>query len=418
MDRKFYSILILAIPLFFLPHLALASTQPVPDVSTVSSLKSIKLTVGSFEQDLDSTDFSQWFNIQPVLVLNPKNQSEAENINYCPLDKSKILCDLVLPKTDRIHFQNKIVTSLNEDAIRQYLNDLATKVNTDPVDAKLQIDNGKVSAFSLSQNGITLDVDKSLNIIENSLNSSENQDSLTINLAYNETQPKINSNNIDNLGINDLIGEGQSNFAGSPRNRIQNIQVGAAQFNGVLIAPGEEFSFIKTLGPVDGDHGYAPELVILQNTTTPEFGGGICQVSTTAFRAALNSGLKITARTNHAYPVSYYNPQGMDATVYIPKPDLKFINNTPNYILIQTKITGTILTFDFYGTNDGRTVQLIGPKVLEHNPDGSMKTTLGQKVTDANGNVIINDTFNSNYNSPNNYPHPGQTPAPAAKPKG
>ena len=156
-------------------------------------------------------------------------------------------------------------------------------------------------------------------------------------------------------------------------------------------------------------------MVIKQNTTEPEFGGGICQISTTAFRAALYSGLKITARRNHAHPVSYYNPQGMDATVYIPTPDLKFINNTPGYILIQTKIEGTILTFDFYGTGDGRKVELIGPKVLEHNPDGSMKTTLVQKVTDANGNVIINDTFNSNYNSPNNYPHPGQILA--AKPR-
>ena len=179
-----------------------------------------------------------------------------------------------------------------------------------------------------------------------------------------------------------------------------------------MIKPGAEFSFITTLGPVDETTGYLPELVIKPNATVPEYGGGMCQVSTTAFRAALNAGLKITERTNHAYPVSYYNPQGLDATVYIPKPDLRFINNTPGYILIQTKIVGTQLFFDFYGTNDGRSVTLQGPTVLEHNPDGSMKTTLGETVKDKDGNTILQDTFNSNYASPSKYPHPGQETTP------
>ena len=176
----------------------------------------------------------------------------------------------------------------------------------------------------------------------------------------------------------------------------------------MLIKPGEEFSFIKTLGPVDESTGYLPELVIKTDKTVPEFGGGMCQVSTTAFRAALNSGLKVTARTNHAYPVVYYNPQGLDATVYIPNPDLRFINDTPNYILIQTKIVGTQLFFDFYGTSDGRQTKIIGPQVLEKNDDGSMKTVAYQEVSDANGNLIRKDTFKSNYKSPSLFPHPGE----------
>jgi len=175
-----------------------------------------------------------------------------------------------------------------------------------------------------------------------------------------------------------------------------------------LIKPGEEFSFVKILGEVDSDHGYLPELVIKKDKTEPEFGGGICQVSTTAFRAALNSGLKITARRNHAYPVQYYNPQGMDATVYIPRPDLRFINNTPAYILIQTKIEDTELIFKFFGTDDGREVKITGPKIIERKPDGGLKTTLSQKVFDKNETPFIDDIFNSNYDSPNNYPHPGQ----------
>jgi vancomycin resistance protein YoaR len=231
-----------------------------------------------------------------------------------------------------------------------------------------------------------------------------------LELPYKESDPKIASiGSIEELGVSDLIGQGRSNFRGSPKNRIFNINVATKRFDGVLIKPGEEFSFVNILGEVDGDHGYRPELVIKKDKTEPEFGGGICQVSTTAYRAALNSGLEITARRNHAYPVQYYNPQGMDATVYVPRPDLKFLNNTPKYILIQTRIEGTELIFDFYGTNDGRTVEITGPKIVERKPDGGMKTTLNQKVTTADGQVIIDDDLNSNYDSPSKYPHPGTT---------
>jgi vancomycin resistance protein YoaR len=134
----------------------------------------------------------------------------------------------------------------------------------------------------------------------------------------------------------------------------------------------------------------------------------MCQVSTTCFRAALNSGLKITARTNHAYPVQYYAPQGLDATVYIPNPDLRFINDTPGYILIQTHIEGTQLTFDFYGTLDGRQTKIVGPFVTSRGAGGAMKTTVAQEVYGADGNLIRKSEFKSSYDSPSKYPHPGE----------
>jgi vancomycin resistance protein YoaR len=250
-----------------------------------------------------------------------------------------------------------------------------------------------------------LDKEKSLQIILDYLKNNEKSGQLPLSFA--EIAPALSINSIDNLGITSLIGEGRSNFRGSPKNRIFNIKVASSRFDGTLINPGEEFSFVKILGEVDDEHGYLPELVIKKDKTEPEFGGGICQVSTTAFRAAFNSGLKITARKNHAYPVQYYNPQGMDATVYIPRPDLRFLNNTPSYILIQTKIEGTELVFRFFGTDDGRKIEIIGPKIIERKSDGGMKATFSQKVYDKNGTLFIDDTFNSNYDSPNNYPHPG-----------
>jgi vancomycin resistance protein YoaR len=176
----------------------------------------------------------------------------------------------------------------------------------------------------------------------------------------------------------------------------------------VLIAPGEEFSFVDRLGPVDGEHGYLPELVIKNNRTEPEFGGGICQVSSTFFRAAFNSGFKITERRNHAYPVQYYRPYGMDATIYIPKPDLKFRNNTSGYVLLQPKVEGFNLIVQAFGSNDGRSVTIDGPHILERRDDGGMRTLFTQTVKDASGETIIEDNFFSNYKSPSLFPHPGE----------
>ena len=160
---------------------------------------------------------------------------------------------------------------------------------------------------------------------------------------------------LNEMGIKEIIGIGRSDFRGSPPNRIHNIKTGAASLNGILIAPNEEFSLLKALGKIDGEHGYKPELVIKGNKTMPEFGGGLCQIGTTIFRATLASGLPILERQNHSYRVSYYEPPvGIDATIYYPKPDFRFLNDTGRYILIQTRIEGTELIFEFWGTKDGR----------------------------------------------------------------
>jgi vancomycin resistance protein YoaR len=367
--------------------------------------KDITLKVDGTNYPLSIKDIKNFISEKESLSVNPGYKSEIENTRPCYLEKN-FICDLLFDAKKEPHMQKISHAYLDTGVLAQFIDDLARQTDHDPENAKLQADSGKVSVFSLSKDGLSLDKEKSLQIISDYFKNNSTAD--TINLAYSTTKPEISTDSIDNFGITSLIGEGTSNFAGSPKNRIFNIKVAIDRFNGVLIKPGQEFSFVKQLGEVDADHGYLQELVIKGDKTEPDFGGGICQVSTTAFRAAIYSGLKITARSPHAYPVSYYNPQGMDSTVYIPYPDLKFINNTPGYILIQVKIVGTILTFDFYGTNDGRTTTVIGPTITEHNPDGSMKATFTQQVVDKNGNQFLNDVFNSKYESPSKFPHPGQ----------
>ena len=223
-----------------------------------------------------------------------------------------------------------------------------------------------------------------------------NQTNITLPVVTTAATNKLSDTN--NLGINELVAAGESDFKGSPKNRIHNITVGAAKYNGLIISQGEEFSFNQYLGDVDAEHGFLPELVIKATGTVPEFGGGLCQVSTTTFRAAMNAGLPITARRNHSYAVQYYAPQGTDATIYPGSADLKFINNLSSPILIRTRIEGTKLYYDFFGTKDNRTVTFDGPTQYDRKPDGSLKAVWTRHVT-LNGQTT-DQVFNSTYQPP------------------
>ncbi len=299
---------------------------------------------------------------------------------------------------------------INKEKVEDYLLTLVPQINREPIDALLEFKNGKIEMFALSQEGIAIQVEKSLEEIEKAIfipnnykNSSETK--IEVQMITKKVQPKITTESIDNMGITSLLATGESNFAGSPSNRRHNITVGAAKFQGVLIGPDDTFSFNTALGNVGPKEGYLPELVIKKGETIPEYGGGLCQVSTTTFRGAVLAGLEITERKNHAYPVQYYAPQGTDATIYPPHPDLQFKNNTPAYILIQTKIIGNKLYFDFYGSDDGREIKTKGPVIYDKKPDGSMKSVWTQQVYDENKELLFEKKFYSIYKSPNLYPH-------------
>lgn len=294
--------------------------------------------------------------------------------------------------------------ALRDEAVEEFLlREVIPAVNREPVNAEFTVKEDRVVAFALSQPGRSVDIPATIAEMERVLRDNIPPSSQAIPLSIQTVEPRITTETIDTLGIRALIGTGESDFSGSPKNRKHNIRIGAAKYNGVLIAPNEEFSFNKILGNVGPEEGYLPELVIKKDKTIPEYGGGLCQVATTAFRAAIYSGLEITERYPHAFVVRYYGKPGFDATIYPPHPDLRFKNDTPGHILIQTRILGTKLTFEFYGTNDGREVTLEGPRAYDQKPDGSAKATLTQKVV-RGGEVVREKTFYSSYRSPALYP--------------
>jgi len=295
-----------------------------------------------------------------------------------------------------------LLVSLDEVLIGDYLTEISSFVNIEPENPILSFKDGSLKITSSPKTGRMLNIRECTKEVQEKILKKEQK----IVLSLKEAEPKITEEKIKKLQIEILVGSGVSNFAGSPKNRVHNIKIGASKFNGVLIEPGEEFSFNKILGEVGPTQGYLPELVIKEKKTVPEYGGGICQVSTTMFRAAVNSGMEILERESHAYPVRYYSwpyGQGFDATVYLPSPDLRFKNNTPGYILIQSKIEGNYLTFEFYGKDDKRKVIIKGPYVTWAKSDGSMGTKLYQEVR-RDGKLILQKTFLSSYKSPKLYP--------------
>lgn len=260
------------------------------------------------------------------------------------------------PKTSPGEKKNiDVMLGLNHEKTIDFLKEIAKEIDIEPIEAKFQLTDHRVTEFRASKDGRQLHMEKTYAKI----NKEFFYEGKNIILLEVESLPsKVTTGDINDMGIKELIGVGRSNFSGSPKNRRHNIKVGSEKLNGVLIAPGEEFSLLKTLGKVDGEHGFLPELVIKGNRTIPEYGGGLCQVSTTLFRAALNAGLPITQRKNHSYRVIYYEPAGIDATIYDPSPDLRFLNDTGNHILMVTRIEDNDLIYEFYGTKDGRVVEI------------------------------------------------------------
>ena len=314
-----------------------------------------------------------------------------------------------------------------QNVIEDTLNQLSDQINVPVQDALFEFSNGRVIAFRPSKDGRQINLEEARKRIKDAFltAASTHQQRLTVLLPVETVHPLITTNGTNTFGIKELIGRGYSEFAGSIPGRIHNIALAASRINGVLIKPGETFSFDTTLGDISAATGYQSAYIIKDGRTVLGDGGGVCQVSTTIFRAALNAGLPIVERHAHAYRVHYYeedgSPAGLDATVFSPSVDLKFKNDTPAYILIQAKpdLENLTLTFEFYGTRDGRTSQVYNARMWGQSspppdlyqddptlPKGAVrqvdfaawgaKTSFQYKVT-RGGDILEDTTFYSNF---------------------
>ena len=296
---------------------------------------------------------------------------------------------------------------LDRTAVTNYVAAMAHKLDRAPLNAQLAMVNNQLSVAVPSRNGTTLDQAATVAGITAAVTKPADQREVALNLKV--TQPDVNETNLEQLGIKEQLSEGQTFFPGSTSARLTNVRAGASKFNNVLLKPGQVFSFGALLGAVGPETGYQPELVILGDHEEKQYGGGLCQVSSTAFRAALLAGLPILERHNHSFAVSYYTAPygvpGVDATIYYPQVDFKFKNDTDHYILMQTVMQGSSLKFDFFGTKN-KTGVIRGPQFVSGTNDATQPshTVFYRDVLDTSGAVVKTDTFNTYYKSSKDFP--------------
>jgi vancomycin resistance protein YoaR len=269
--------------------------------------------------------------------------------------------------------EGEVVFTLVKEKVESYLRkEVSPYIDRVPENAVFRMEADKVVEFKASKSGQAVDIEKTVQDLSNIFvgRSSDAVVTNTVQVAVKIIDPEIKTADVNNLGISDVIGVGISTFKDSHTNRIKNIANAVKRLNGTLIKPGEQFSANKSAGPYTSANGFLPEAVIKGNEIKNEIGGGMCQIGTTLFRMAMNSGMDITERRNHSLVVSYYadpvngNP-GTDATLYEPILDLKFLNDTGNYLLLQTDIDykRQQLTFTLWGKPDGRSGSYTHPIV-------------------------------------------------------
>jgi vancomycin resistance protein YoaR len=312
---------------------------------------------------------------------------------------------------------------LDEQQLQAFLTPLAPELTREPANARFTFDDKtrQLVVIQPSQQGRTLNIPASIQAI----NQLALTDTHHIPLVFDFKDPDVpDTANAEKLGITQLVSSATTYFPGSIPERKNNVQTASARFHGLVIAPHEQFSFDKYLGDVSPETGFDEALIIFNGRTIKGVGGGVCQVSTTAYQAAFYAGFPILMRVPHGYRVGYYEHgegPGMDATVFAPVVDMQFVNDSDSYLLIETYVDlkNSSLTFKFYGTSDGRTVQKDGPFVTntvahgdpkyEENPDVPSGQTRQvdyavdgadvrvERTVYRNGQILYHDTFVSHY---------------------
>ncbi|NMC35981.1 hypothetical protein GYA49_02950 [Candidatus Beckwithbacteria bacterium] len=382
----------------YIASIAAGLNEPmIPPTITIESSngqKEATVSAGRTGKELDTkktkTDIVDAFASQNFNPITLQFNQVAKPVSQAQIDKTQSMANQLLNKKiilkqdgnnwelngeELINFLS-FYDTFEQEKIASWSAQLAQTIDRPPENALFEFDGEKVTAFKPAKDGLVLNQEDTTQAIKTgilTLVDQKDQTEYDITLKIQTKEPDIKTGELNDLGIKELIGKGESWFGHSIAGRIHNLTLAASKFHGVLIKPGEEFSFNKTVGEIDQAHGYQQAYIIKEGRTVLGDGGGVCQVSTTLFRAALDAGLDITERHAHAYRVSYYEQNyevGVDATVFSPSTDFKFINDTPGHILIQTMTdpNNLYMRFELFGTSDGRQVEISKSRVWDQTP--------------------------------------------------
>lgn len=329
-------------------------------------------TLETTEEDVVSADeLVIHFSQVQSLLSNGLNVTVNDSSHLFPAQ----LKDIVVTEE-----KGTVSVALNEpymNYVLSTLDSLTTQEASDLVITEAPSGLGKARMEGKVQNGQALDTELTEKMISGAIASGSTSATGVVNVKEGRV---LNQSSTD-LGSLELLSTGLSDFATSPSGRDFNVRKALNEhYHGIVIPAGETFRFNQFLGPVTYSAGWQGALAIFsgnQLKTVP--GGGICQSSTTIYRAALNAGLDIEQQRNHSLYVHYYQAygDGLDATIFPGSQDLVFKNNTSGPILIEAYTEGTMAIVNFYGTSDGRSVEMFGPYTQSNQSEEVISATGG-----------------------------------------
>ena len=387
------------------------------------------ITVTQPPQILDASEQAQIAQniLSQSLYLTVPNRTDADPEPW-ELNQ-ETLADLLSIQRERIGNQEVFQVGLDGQKLALLLESIATTMRVENPENARFIFNDETGQLELLKSAV---VGRELNIPNSitKINQEVAQGNHSIELAFDIQQPQVlDTATGADLGITELVQATTTYFYGSDAARKTNIRTSAEQYHGLLVAPGETFSMVDHIGDISLDNGYAEAWIIYGDQTIKGVGGGVCQVSTTLFRNAFFAGFPIVERHYHSYRVYYYEQNmwggtdeslaGLDATVYAPLVDLKFMNDTPYWLLMETYVYDNEIQWKFYSTSMNRVVdwnttgltnikEAPEPKYVENDelPKGQIKQidfeADGADITVyrtvyQDGQVYIQDNFVTHY---------------------
>lgn len=240
--------------------------------------------------------------------------------------------------------------SFDKNTAHSYLRKTAKEIDRTPANAELSVKDGNLIRTP-EKPGVKLDIEKSLVRIAHAVNSGGR----TVDLVVATDEPKITVKDLE--GIDGLLASYSTPYKPWERDRTHNLGIACRSINGALLKPGEVLSYNKVVGPRLKEYGFRDAPIFVKGEVEPGTGGGVCQVSTTVYNAALLANMKILRRAHHSRPV-VYAPVGRDATVAYPAVDLKFENTSDAPIYIQASLGSRTVNVSIFGKKSDEKVSL------------------------------------------------------------
>ena len=283
--------------------------------------------------------------------------------------------------------------TIDWDRLKKRLIAETGQIIVEPLNAGFQITPGDQVEIVPAQTGTDIDYNALASAITQLVgNEAVNKGTKIgeVELPLISVAPQRTTKDAQAMQINCRIAQYTTRFNAEQEERTYNIKVAAAALDGLLLAPGDDFSFNRIVGPRSSEAGYKSANVIVNNEFVPGLGGGVCQVSSTLYNAVLLANLKILERSNHTLPVSYV-PIGLDATVAYGAIDFRFNNNQPNHIYLTSAVEGNTITFKIYGNQATSPKVELASQVIETVPqqiiyEDDPNLTVGEQVIKKNGN--------------------------------